>query len=86
MLQVPNRRFHFELEVILQSSVKDFSKMIVKEIPIEQARTLANRFFKLAEPIPKRIGENDAFELIETIYPKSTLEQSHQFYLELIKI
>jgi hypothetical protein len=88
-LQVPNRRVHFELEVVLQISTNNFVKIAVKEIPVEQARQLANRFFNLSgeSEIPISITDREyARELIETFLPKLTPDQAYQFYIELIKL
>ncbi|MFN4198076.1 MAG: hypothetical protein ACK4FS_03515 [Flavobacterium sp.] len=86
-LQAPNRRVHYELEVVLQSSSKDLANFVVKEIPIEDARLLANKHFKLIEKIPKTISDGrESRELLEYILPKSGLSESLEFYIELLKI
>jgi len=87
-LQSPNQ-YHFdtELEVIIQIKVKELSKFIVKEIPVEKARELANKFFNLTETLPTKMvkSSGEARWLVEEL-PKSSLETSFKFYEELLKL
>jgi hypothetical protein len=84
-LQIANRRYEYELEAVVKTSAKNFSKLANKEIPIQKARELVNQFFKLPENIPSKLDFYEAERLIKQL-PKSTLEESFRFYQEIIKL
>ena len=88
-LTAPNRRVHYELEVILNSNSKKLEQYAIKEISIQKAREFANKYFKLngEMEIPSKINnERISRELMENILPKTTPENSYKFYQELIKL
>lgn len=86
--QLPNRMVHYELEVIINAGVDDLSKFVVKEIPIDTARDLANKFFKLPENSPTKLIEEtrESRFLMEEVLPKTSLTESFEFYQELMKL
>lgn len=86
-LQLPNRRHKIELEVILNENTDRLSRFVHKEIPIEKARNLANKFFSLEESLPTRFvpetGESRRFlNELKVI----NLENSYKFLNELLKL
>ena len=86
-LSAPNRRVHYELEVVVKTDANNLSNLAVKEVPIEDARRLANDYFDLPEPIPSKIfDETRSRELMEEILPILDLKESIKFYEELIKL
>ncbi|NOQ75552.1 MAG: hypothetical protein GQ574_26315 [Crocinitomix sp.] len=87
-LNSPNHFSHYELEVVLNIRASELSAHVVKEIPVEKVRELANKFFKLPESLPTRLNveTSESRWLMRDVLPKSTLEDSYKFYEELIKL
>lgn len=86
-LQVPNWRFFKELEIVLNSDLQALSGYVIKEIPIEKVRGLMNRYLNLPESLPTRItfDSGDSGRLLREL-PSTTLDNSYNFYLELLKL
>ena len=87
-LDFPNRRYPFELEVVVKTNADDFAKSSVIEIPIDKARKLADDFFNLPERLPTKLDPStgESRFLMEDLLPKMNLEDSFKFYEELLKI
>lgn len=85
-LQAPNVRVSKELEVIVNTSPENLFNFVVKEVPIEDARKLANEIYGL--DIPKTITENSipSSNMLLDDMTKLTLKESEEFYKKIIKL
>lgn len=80
---VSRSRYKFELEVVLNTDVKELSNFVVKEIPVIEARELVNKFFNLT--LDTKIDRNTSDLLLREL-PKTSLEESYNFFESLLKL
>jgi hypothetical protein len=87
-LRQPNRRVHFELEVILNARAEELQELVAFEIPVEKVIDLANEFFNLEPTLSTRINMNsdESRYLMQDLLPKISPNKAYEFYLKLLNL
>jgi hypothetical protein len=81
----PNRRVDKELEIIFSTSSENFSKLSKVELSVEDSKKIVKEIYGI--DLPNRISSKDVenARYLTEVLPKSSLEQSYQFYQKAIQ-